>query len=158
MWSTILLTLFMGGLSLASDSYKIKPCGNKPNCVSSTDQRPDFYFTPLNYTGSLAQAKDCIKNMILNKPRVRLITDSKNYLHFEFKSFLFRFVDDVEFLFNDDMKVIQLRSASRVGYSDWGVNRARLESLQQELSPALLVPPNQAPVGVSQDPCQLKKH
>ena len=58
--------------------------------------------------------------------RTQLLTDDENYLHFTFKSRIFRFTDDVEFLFSGKDKIIHMRSASRTGYSDMGVNRKRI--------------------------------
>ena len=52
------------------------------------------------------------------------------YLHYEFTSLLLRFVDDVEFLFDEATKTVHFRSASRTGYSDLGVNRRRMEQMQ----------------------------
>ena len=63
-------------------------------------------------------------------PRTTLVTENQNYLHFECRSRLFRFVDDLEFLIDPDARVIQVRSASRVGYSDLGVNRARVNQVR----------------------------
>jgi uncharacterized protein (DUF1499 family) len=62
--------------------------------------------------------------------RTRLIREDAAYLHFEFTSLLLRFVDDVEFLFDDDTKTVHFRSASRIGYSDLGVNRRRMEEIR----------------------------
>ncbi len=62
--------------------------------------------------------------------RARIITAQKGYIHAEFTSFLFRFVDDVEFVLDEGSKTIHVRSASRVGYSDLGVNRKRVEAIR----------------------------
>ena len=61
--------------------------------------------------------------------RTRIITDSENYIHIEFKTAVFKFVDDVEFYFDDSEKLIHFRSAARLGYSDMGVNRKRMENI-----------------------------
>jgi len=63
--------------------------------------------------------------------RVRIVTAGETYLHAEFTSAVFRFVDDVEFLLDDAEKVVHVRSASRVGHSDLGVNRKRVEALRE---------------------------
>jgi len=60
-----------------------------------------------------------------------IITEEGSYLHAETRSFLFRFVDDVEFMMDTDSRVIHVRSASRTGYSDLGVNRRRVERLRR---------------------------
>jgi uncharacterized protein (DUF1499 family) len=66
--------------------------------------------------------------------RVEIIENRDNYLHAEFTSLIFRFVDDVEFLIDAPNGVIQVRSASRKGYSDMGVNRRRVEEIRKQFS------------------------
>ena len=68
--------------------------------------------------------------------RVRVVKLEDNYIHAEFISFIFRFVDDVEFYFDDEQKLIQIKSASRVGYSDLGVNRRRIEKIRKQFETA----------------------
>ncbi len=63
-------------------------------------------------------------------PRTQLVEDDGDYLHVEFRSKLFRFVDDVQFVMDRKQSVIEVRSASRLGHSDLGVNRRRMEQLQ----------------------------
>jgi len=63
-------------------------------------------------------------------PRTKLVEEDESYLHYEFSSLLLRFVDDVEFLFDDETKTIHFRSASRTGYGDLGVNRQRMEQVR----------------------------
>ena len=62
--------------------------------------------------------------------RARIVAAEERYIHAEFTSALFRFVDDVEFLLDSETKTIHVRSASRVGYSDLGVNRRRVEEIR----------------------------
>ena len=62
--------------------------------------------------------------------RTMLIQEDATYLRYEFTSLLLRFVDDVEFLFDDSTKTVHFRSASRTGYSDLGVNRRRMERIR----------------------------
>ncbi len=81
------------------------------------------------YTDSPAAAMARLKTVLTGQRRVKIVTASESYLHAEFRSAVFRFVDDVEFLVQDH--VIQVRSASRLGYSDLGVNRKRVEALRQ---------------------------
>jgi uncharacterized protein (DUF1499 family) len=69
--------------------------------------------------------------------RAKVITDTGDYIHAEFTSRLFRFVDDVEFSFDDTNKLINFRSASRKGYSDLGVNRKRMEEIRKRFESAL---------------------
>jgi len=73
---------------------------------------------------------DKLKRVVNKIPRTNVVTAGDNYLHAEFRSRIFRFVDDVEFLVEPEAKRIGFRSASRVGYSDLGVNRRRMEEIR----------------------------
>jgi uncharacterized protein (DUF1499 family) len=110
---------------------RLAPCPDSPNCVSTQAQDGKHRIEPLRYTGTQDQAKQRIVQVISSMPRARVITDEGNYLHVEFTSLIFRFVDDVEFFFDDTNKLIQFRSASRTGYSDLGVNRKRMEDIRK---------------------------
>ena len=113
----------------------IPPCPDSPNCVSSapgTDQ-PHF-IEPLRYSGSLEEAKSQLLTIIHAMPRTRIIRDEPTYLRVECTSFLFRFIDDLEFWFDGQEPIIHVRSASRVGYSDLGVNRKRVETIRRRLA------------------------
>lgn len=114
---------------------QLKPCPTSPNCVSSFASKEDrtHYIEPISYVSSVAEEMSRLKKIILSKPRTAIIEEKPNYLRAEFTSRIFRFVDDVEFLFDDSLKYIHVRSASRVGYSDLGVNRRRIEEIRSEL-------------------------
>jgi uncharacterized protein (DUF1499 family) len=86
---------------------------------------------PLSYKGSFNDAKQALLSVITSLPRTKIIVDNDRYIHVTFTSRIMRFVDDVEFLFDDTNKQIHVRSASRVGYSDMGVNRKRVENLRK---------------------------
>jgi len=110
----------------------LPPCPSSPNCVStlapSNDER--HAIEPYRYRKSRAEAKEVLKATVANLPRTKLVEEEENYLHYEFTSRLLRFVDDVEFMLDDDSKTIHFRSASRVGYGDLGVNRNRMEEIR----------------------------
>ena len=84
---------------------------------------------PLIYQNSFLEAKEKLLKVIKSMPRAEIVTDKENFLHVEFTSKIFRFVDDVEFYFNEP-GVIHFRSASRIGHSDMGVNRHRIEEIR----------------------------
>lgn len=113
---------------------QLPPCPASPNCVSTqaTDER--HAIVPFRYRKSRAEAKAALKTTIASLPRTKLVEEVESYLHYEFTSLLLRFVDDVEFLFDDDTKTIHFRSASRTGYSDLGVNRQRMEQVRALVS------------------------
>ena len=111
-------------------------CPSSPNCVSTLASHADTQhaIVPFRYQISLAEAKELLKALIASLPRTRLIEEDGEYLHYEFTSLLIRFVDDVEFVFDEGSKTIHFRSASRVGYGDLGVNRRRMENIRSSLS------------------------
>ncbi|MBW2219045.1 MAG: DUF1499 domain-containing protein [Deltaproteobacteria bacterium] len=109
---------------------KFEPCPDKPNCVNSQSSDKDHYIEPLTYKGSKAAAAKKLKKVILSMERTRIVEDTDNYLRVEFKSAVMGFVDDVEFYFPDE-PIIHLKSASRIGYSDFGVNSKRVKQVRQ---------------------------
>lgn len=84
---------------------------------------------PIPYTGPLAQARAKLLEVLRNHPRTRIVREEPDSLKAECRSLIFRFVDDVEFVFDDQAKRIHFRSASRLGRSDFGVNRKRMEEI-----------------------------
>jgi uncharacterized protein (DUF1499 family) len=108
----------------------LAPCPSSPNCVSTQSQAAGHAISPFRYRKSRAEAKEALKEVIRSLPRTKLIEEDETYLHYESRSLLFRFIDDVEFLFDDETKTIHFRSASRTGYSDLGVNRKRMEQVR----------------------------
>lgn len=89
---------------------------------------------PIRYQGSLKDAHDKLLTVIAEFPRSTVVQDTGTYVKVEFRSAVFSFVDDVEFSFDDGSKVIHFRSASRVGYYDFGVNRRRMEAITLKFS------------------------
>ena len=84
---------------------------------------------PLIYQSTFPEAKEKLLKVIKSIPRAEIATNKENFLHVEFTSKIFRFVDDVEFYFNEP-GIIHFRSASRIGHSDMGVNRHRMEKIR----------------------------
>ena len=115
---------------------RLAPCPNKPNCVSSQAAASDkqHHIEALNYSGEPVQARERLDRAIAGMERARVVVREANYWRVEFRSALLRFVDDVEFLFDDNARQIDIRSASRVGYSDLGVNRRRMEEIRRRFS------------------------
>ncbi|MBN9691721.1 MAG: DUF1499 domain-containing protein [Verrucomicrobia bacterium] len=115
---------------------RLAPCGEKPNCVCSQDDRPEHFIEPLTFTNAPSEAWARLVSVVLNQPRTTLVQETPEYLRVEFRSRLFRFVDDVEFLLQPTNRTIEVRSASRVGHSDLGVNRARVERIRTAFASA----------------------
>jgi uncharacterized protein (DUF1499 family) len=110
--------------------YSLKPCPSSPNCVSSLAEDVPHRVPPLSWTGELTQAKARLRQAVLAAGDATFVVEADTYWHLEFRSRVFRFVDDVEFLFDREHRLIHVRSASRVGYSDLGVNRKRVETIR----------------------------
>ena len=108
----------------------LAPCPASPNCVSTQAQDEGHAIASFRYRKSRAEVKEALKEVIRSLPRAKLVEEDESYLHYEFTSLLLRFVDDVEFLFDDESKTIHFRSASRTGYGDLGVNRTRMEQMR----------------------------
>ncbi|MGK7924913.1 MAG: DUF1499 domain-containing protein [Spirulina sp.] len=115
--------------NLGVKNGKLAACPGTPNCVSSQSTKSQEKVAPLPLV-SMAKLRQVIEGMVLTK----IIKETDNYLYAEFKSKLMGFVDDVEFYLDKNAKVIHVRSASRLGQSDLGVNRKRVEEIRAKLS------------------------
>lgn len=115
---------------------KFHPCPKSPNCVSTQSTDEKHRMEPIQYSSTVDEAKGKIKNIITSFKRTKLITETENYLHFEFRTATFKFVDDVEFYLDDKEKLIHFRSAARLGWSDMGVNRKRMGKIRELYSGA----------------------
>ena len=113
---------------------KLLACPDSPNCVSSQSTDAEHKIAPLTYTGEPAKALADLKAVIENMPRTKIITAEGNYIYAEFTSAFMGYVDDVEFYLNTDKGIIEVRSASRLGKSDLGVNRDRVEAIRAQMA------------------------
>lgn len=116
---------------------KFAPCPNTPNCVSSQAAETDteHKIAPIVYTADPAEVMARLKSIIEGMERTKIVTASDDYLYAEFTSALMGFVDDVEFYFDPSTPgFLQVRSASRLGQSDLGVNRKRVEEIRSKLA------------------------
>ncbi|MAC44474.1 MAG: hypothetical protein CL913_11135 [Deltaproteobacteria bacterium] len=110
------------------DGY-LRPCPSSPNCVNSMVNEDEVHRIEPFRGVSLAE----LRELLQNEESVEIVTDHENYLHAEFTSLIMRFVDDVEFFSIAEEQVIHVRSASRLGSSDLGANRRRVEGLRTKL-------------------------
>ncbi|TGB05363.1 DUF1499 domain-containing protein [Halobacillus salinus] len=108
---------------------KLGECPSSPNCVSTQTSDQDKQMEPLPFDGGLMETKQKVKEILSDMERTTIEDDSEHYMHAVVKSKIMRFKDDVEFYFDEDQQVVHFRSASRVGYSDFGVNRKRMEDI-----------------------------
>jgi uncharacterized protein (DUF1499 family) len=104
---------------------KLAPCKRSPNCVSSQANPSDeeHYIAPIHGT------MEAVRRTVQAMPRTTIVSQRENYLYAEFRTKLLRYVDDVELFF--DGRVVQVRSCSRLGRRDFGVNRRRVEELRR---------------------------
>ena len=110
---------------------RLAPCPATPNCVSSLADDPMHAIAPIAYTGEQAAAKAALLAALARMPRSTIVSDQADYVHVEFRSLVFRFVDDVEFAFDDAAKLLHFRAAARLGRGDLGVNRRRMERIRR---------------------------
>jgi uncharacterized protein (DUF1499 family) len=131
-----LVSAWQTGLGPSDSTYpegRLADCPDTPNCVSTQAAHPDHLIIPFTYSKPLEEARAALKIEMAEIDRTTLVKEDGPYLHFECRSRVLRFTDDVEFLFNEESKTLQFRSASRFGYSDWGVNRKRMEELRNKI-------------------------
>ena len=110
-------------------------CPTTPNCVNSQAKDKKHYIEPILMTGTPLEVKNHILKILNELKRAKIIVAEDHYIRVEFISKVFRFIDDLEFYFpNTKSKemTIHVRSASRVGYSDFGVNRKRIEQIRSK--------------------------
>lgn len=115
--------------NLGVNDGKLTSCPGTPNCVNSQSNDAQFKIEPLPGV-SIAEIKGVVEGM----ERTTIVEESDNYLYAEFKSKLMGYVDDVEFYRDPAANVVHVRSASRLGKSDLGVNRKRVEEIRSKLS------------------------
>lgn len=139
----ILSVIVLGALSgcsgkapnnLGMHDGKFAPCPDRDNCVSSQAADAAHHIDPIEAHGApevvMVDLTSAIENMFGGK----VVSIRENYLHAEFTSRVFRFVDDLECFYNQEAGFIEVRSASRIGYSDLNANRKRVEKLRQLFS------------------------
>jgi len=115
-------------------SFTLKACPNTPNCVSSLEVRAEKQVSPLPWIGNLEKTQAALEKAIEGLPGSSITHREAHYWKAEFKSKWLGFVDDVEFLFDEKNKRVEVRSASRMGRYDFEVNRKRIEKLRSLIS------------------------
>lgn len=109
---------------------QLKTCPDLPNCVSSQSVKPAHWVSPIAFQGQSDQVLLNLKQLMLAMPSTQLIEEKQVYLQVQFQTRWLKFVDDVEVFVDADMQLIHIRSASRVGYWDFGANRKRVEQIR----------------------------
>lgn len=121
---------------------KLKPPARTPNSVSSQATLYDWegaryaQIAPLGFSGNGADALTRIGAIVLKMPGARILQSGPDYLYVQFQTRWLKFIDDVEFAVDPAAPLIHVRSASRIGRKDFGVNRARIEAIRQQFAAA----------------------
>lgn len=119
--------------TLGVDNGHLSSCPASDNCVVSQNADSKHTINPITYHLDRNAAREILLKVISVVPRTEIVEQTPNYIHALSKSRIFKFVDDVEFYLPPNESVIHLRSASRVGESDLGVNRRRMEQIRLAL-------------------------
>ena len=120
--------------NLGVTDSRLAPCPSSPNCVSSDAIDEDHAIAPLALGDDRPDVWARVRAAVSELPRTRIVTATDDYLHAECATAVFGFVDDLELHRRSAESIVAVRSASRVGHSDFGVNRARVESLRAALA------------------------
>lgn len=121
---------------LGINNDKLAPCPQTPNCVNSQAVGEKQHIQPIRYQGTVKEARAHLLQILDSLKRTKILNAKEDYIRVEFSSAFFRFVDDVEFYFHDEESedaIIHVRSASRIGRSDFGVNRKRIEMIRSQI-------------------------
>lgn len=121
-------------MSEPSTDTRLAPCPESPNCVCSDATDRPHRIAPLTLTVPADQAWRAVERLLSSQPRTTLVASSQGYLKAECRTRWLRFVDDLELELRPQARQIAVRSASRVGHSDLGVNRRRVEALRRQLA------------------------
>jgi uncharacterized protein (DUF1499 family) len=122
--------------SLGVREGRLSPCPSSPNCVTSQGVSDQHSIAPLTFDGDPAPALRELRTLLAARGDTTIVVEEPNYLRVEFRTTFF--VDDGEFLLSEENRRIEMRSASRIGYSDLGKNRARLEEIRRAWQKARL--------------------
>lgn len=126
------LGIAVAGLALGGvTNGRLAACPRSPNCVCSQDTSLSHAVAPLRYEDDFESAMNRLIAVIRSMRGTAIVKHDGPYLHATFTTRMFRFIDDVEFLFDDQEKLLHVRSASRVGWSDLGKNRRRVEEIRE---------------------------
>jgi uncharacterized protein (DUF1499 family) len=122
--------------ALGARDGRLAPCPASPNCVSSQAADADHRIAPIAYKGEAAVALAQLARVIAEQEGAAIVARHDGYLYATFQTPLMGFVDDVEFVVDAARRMIDVRSASRLGHRDFGVNRKRIEMLRADMAKA----------------------
>jgi uncharacterized protein (DUF1499 family) len=128
-------TRIPGGLGVHEG--KLSPVPTSPNAVSSQSEDPDKKVEPIPFQGGLKESIEWIKEGLRAYGSIEILEEEENYIHAVHTTGKMKYKDDIEFYFDDESALIQFRSASRIGYSDMGLNRQRYDRFRELLKERL---------------------
>jgi uncharacterized protein (DUF1499 family) len=130
----VILTSASGadGERLGVTEGKFAPCPDSPNCASTQSGRKGHVMKPLPYLQTREASREKILSILKGMKRTEIVKLTESYIHAECRTALWRFVDDVEFFLDENARVVHFRSASRVGYYDFGLNRRRMNEISEK--------------------------
>lgn len=129
----ILMTLSMSTQANPTAKKKLPPCQDTPNCVSSQATDKKHYIAPFKISGDPKAAWEELRKAINEHARMIITHETETSLHAEATTLVLHFVDDIDAFLDAEAGLIHIRSASRIGHSDFGVNRKRVEQLRLQL-------------------------
>lgn len=127
----LIVAILMTNSTTAGTARRLADCPQTPNCVSSLATDKQHAVAPFSFSGAAQQNWGRLRAAILSQKRTRIVAEDASYLHAEVHSKVFGFIDDLEFVLVPEEGIIHVRSASRSGYSDFGVNRRRIERIRR---------------------------
>lgn len=127
------MTISMTTIADEPAKKKLPPCLDTPNCVSSQATDKPHYIAPYSTSGDPLQAWAALRKAILAHDRMTITHETEDTLHAEAISLVLHFVDDIDAILDAKAGLIHIRSASRKGHSDFGVNRKRMETFRAQL-------------------------
>lgn len=136
----IILVILVGCSSTSKkgptyDGVSLGTCPASPNCVTSLDKTDEkHYMDAFQYDISRGDAKSILIDILEDEKNSEIIQAGDSYIHVIVKSGVFKFIDDLEFLLPEEENLIHFRSAARSGYSDFGVNRKRMEGIKKKFN------------------------
>jgi len=130
--SLVLCVDDLKAMSTPENNPEMLPCPESPNCVSSTNNDPEHHVPALTFERNVSdKAMLVLEQVFVTMADQVQALENGTALHAEFKSTVFGFIDDVDARLIADQNRIEIRSASRTGYYDFGVNRRRVEKIRK---------------------------
>jgi uncharacterized protein (DUF1499 family) len=125
-------TACAGVENISMTEGKLAPCPDSPNCVSTQSEKKGHAMKPLPYLRTREASREKILSILKDMKRTEIVKLTESHIHVECRTVLLHFTDDVAFFLDDTTRVVHFRSASRVGYYDFGLNRRRMKRISEK--------------------------